>query len=128
KFNQVITFEHDPAEVIKGLEEKGYKLVSNDFKSGIKYQNDNKFNNFEVHLKHGTENVSRNDDVNMTVHYVMDDGSEAPNDNKQTVNFTENGTQDLVTKNITWTPAESQTLKDVDSPVLIGYTADIKTA
>ena len=58
----------------------------------------------------------------------MDDNSEAPSDNKQTVNFTENGTQDLVTQKITWTPADSQTLKDVDSPVLPGYTADIKTA
>ncbi|MFJ6921394.1 MAG: hypothetical protein ACIRZX_09880, partial [Lactobacillus crispatus] len=53
KFNQVITFEHDPAEVIKGLEEKGYKLVSNDFNSN-KYQADNSNNVFYVHLKHGT--------------------------------------------------------------------------
>ncbi len=127
KFNQVITFEHDPAEVIKGLEEKGYKLVSNDFNSN-KYQADNSNNVFYVHLKHGTSESSRKDDVNMTVHYVMDDGSKAPSDSKQTVSFTENGIKDNVTGNITWTPATSQTLKDVDSPVLTGYTADIKTA
>ena len=127
KFNQVITFEHDPAEVIKGLEEKGYKLVSNDFNSN-KYQADNSNNVFYVHLKHGTSESSRKDDVNMTVHYVMDDGSKAPSDNKQTVSFTESGIKDNVTGNITWLPVASQTLKDVDSPMLTGYTADIKTA
>ena len=127
KFNQVITFEHDPAEVIKGLEEKGYKLVSNDFNSN-KYQADNSNNVFYVHLKHGTSESSRKDDVNMTVHYVMNDGSKAPSDSKQTVSFTESGIKDNVTGNITWMPVASQTLKDVDSPVLTGYTADIKTA
>ena len=127
KFNQVITFEHDPAEVIKGLEEKGYKLVSNDFNSN-KYQADNSNNVFYVHLKHGTSESSRKDDVNMTVHYVMDDGSKAPSDSKQTVSFTESGIKDNVTGNITWMPVASQTLKDIDSPVLTGYTADIKTA
>ena len=127
KFNQVITFEHDPAEVIKGLEEKGYKLVSNDFNSN-KYQADNSNNVFYVHLKHGTSESSRKDDVNMTVHYVMDDGSKAPSDSKQTVSFTESGIKDNVTGNITWMPVASQTLKDIDSPMLTGYTADIKTA
>ena len=127
KFNQVITFEHDPAEVIKGLEEKGYALVSNDFNSN-KYQADNSNNVFYVHLKHGTSESSRKDDVNMTVHYVMDDGSKAPSDSKQTVSFTESGIKDNVTGNITWMSVASQTLKDVDSPVLTGYTADIKTA
>ena len=83
---------------------------------------------YEVHFVHDTKKVSRNDDVNMTVHYVMDDGSVAPSDNKQTVNFTENGIQDLVTQTITWTPADNQTLNNVTSPVLTGYTADIKTA
>ena len=83
---------------------------------------------YEVHFIHGTKKVSRKADVNMTVHYVMDDGSKAPSDSKQTVNFTEDGSQDLVTQTITWTPADSQTLNDVASPVLTGYTADIKTA
>ena len=75
-------------------------------------------------MKHGTENVSHKDDVNMTVHYVMDDGSEAPSDNKQTLSFTENGIQDLVTKNITWAPADTQTFKDVVTPKMTGYKPD----
>ena len=56
KFNQVITFEHDPTEVIKGLDEKGYKLVSNDF-NGNKYQADNNNNVFYVHLKHQHQDI-----------------------------------------------------------------------
>ncbi|MGO5298514.1 mucin-binding protein [Lactobacillus amylovorus] len=127
KFNQAITFEHDPAAKIASYEKQGYVLVSNSFNNN-KYQADDNNNVFYVHLKHGTKKVSRNDDVNMTVHYVMDDDSKAPSDNKQTVNFTEDGIQDLVTQKITWTPADSQTLNDVVSPVLTGYTADIKTA
>ena len=123
KFNQVIAFEHDPAEVIKGFEEKGYVFVSNTF-DNQKYQADNSNNVFEVHFVHGTKNVSRKDDVNMTVHYVMDDNSEAPSDNKQTLSFTENGIQDLVTKHIDWTTANSQTFKDVVTPKVAGYTPD----
>ena len=76
------------------------------------------------HIKDGTENVTGNDDVNMTVHYVMDDNSEAPSDNKQTLSFTENGIQDLVTKHIDWTTANSQTFKDVVTPKVAGYTPD----
>lgn len=127
KFGQAITFATAPSDEIANYEKQGYVLVSNSFNNN-KYQADDNNNVFYVHLKHDTKKVSRNDDVNMTVHYVMDDNSEAPSDNKQTVNFTENGTQDLVTQKITWTPADSQTVNDVASPVLTGYTADIKTA
>ncbi|MGN8863634.1 mucin-binding protein, partial [Lactobacillus amylovorus] len=127
KFGQAITFATAPTDEIANYKKQGYVLVSNSFNNN-KYQADNSKNVFYVHFIHGTKKVSRNDDVNMTVHYVMDDDSKAPSDNKQTVNFTENGTQDLVTQKITWTPADSQTLNDVESPVLTGYTADIKTA
>ncbi|MGN8628388.1 mucin-binding protein [Lactobacillus amylovorus] len=126
KFGQAITFTTSPSDEIASYEKQGYVLVSNSFDNN-KYQADDNNNVFYVHLKHDTKKVSRNDDVNMTVHYVMDDNSEAPSDNKQSLSFTEDGIQDLVTQKITWTPAESQTLKDVDSPVLTGYTADIKT-
>ena len=123
KFGQAITFETAPADEIANYKKQGYKLVSNDF-DGNKYQADNSKNVFHVHFVHDTKNVSRNDDVNMTVHYVMDDNSDAPSDNKQSLSFTENGIQDLVTQKITWTPAVSQTLNNVTSPVLTGYTPD----
>ena len=127
KFGQAITFATAPADEIENYKKQGYVLVSSTFDNN-KYQADNSNNVFYVHLKHGTSESSRKDDVNMTVHYVMDDGSKAPSDSKQTVSFTESGIKDNVTGNITWTPATSQTLKDVDSPLLTGYTADIKTA
>ena len=94
------------ADEIANYKKQGYVLVSNSFNNN-KYQADNNNNVFYVHFIHGTKKVSRNDDVNMTVHYVMDDDSKAPSDNKQTASFTENGTQDLVTKKTTWTPADS---------------------
>ena len=123
KFNQVITFEHDPAEVIKGLEEKGYVLVSNDF-NGNKYQADNSNNVFYVHLKHDTKKVSQEHSANFTVHYIYKDGRQAKPDHEQTLSFTENGIQDLVTQKITWTPADSQKFDDVVTPVITGYTPD----
>ena len=123
KFNQVITFEHDPAEVIKGLEEKGYKLVSNDF-NGNKYQANNSNNVFYVHLKHDTKKVSQEHSANFTVHYIYKDGRQAKPDHEQTLSFTENGIQDLVTQKITWTPANSQKFDDVVTPVITGYTPD----
>ena len=123
KFGQAITFATAPTDEIANYKKQGYKLVSNDFNDN-KYQADNNKNVFYVHFVHDTKKVSRNDDVNMTVHYVMDDGSVAPSDNKQTVNFTENGIQDLVTKKIDWTPAVSQTFKDVATKSIVGYTPD----
>ena len=123
KFNQVITFEHDPAEVIKGLEEKGYKLVSNDFNSN-KYQADNSNNVFYVHFAHGTKKVSREHSASFTVHYIYKDGRQAKPDHEQALSFTENGIQDLVTQKITWTPADSQKFDDVATPVITGYTSD----
>ena len=123
KFNQVITFEHDPAEVIKGLEEKGYKLVSNDFNSN-KYQADNSNNVFYVHFVHGTKKASRDHSASFTVHYIYKDGRQAKPDHEQALSFTENGIQDLVTQKITWTPADSQKFDDVVTPVITGYTPD----
>ena len=123
KFGQAITFETAPADEIENYKKQGYVLVSSTFDNN-KYQADNSNNVFYVHFVHDTKNVSRNSNVKMTVHYVMDDNSEAPSDNKQTVNFTENGIQDLVTKHIDWTPAVSQTFKDVATPKMTVYTPD----
>ena len=158
KFNQVITFEHDPAEVIKGLEEKGYKLVSNDFNSN-KYQADNSNNVFYVHLKHGTTTVTPDnpghpgepvdpknpegpkypngtelDQVKrtgtQTIHYVGA-GDKTPADNKQTFIFTREITFDNVTREIiSKTPwnVKSHTFGNVDTPVIPGYHTDTAVA
>ena len=124
KFNQPISFDNNVDNQIKAFENQGYVLKSNSF-NGQKYQADNNSNVFEVHLVHGTKNVQRTQKITETVNYQMDDGSQAPSTNTQSVNFTQNGVQDLVTNNIDWKATESQQFKAVDSLALTGYTPDI---
>ncbi|MEK3532614.1 LPXTG cell wall anchor domain-containing protein [Lactobacillus crispatus] len=126
KFNQVITFEHDPAEVIKGLEEKGYKLVSNDFKPGIKYQNDNKSNSFEVHLVHTYEPVETSQTITETVHYIDANGKPVAPDHVATVVVKVTGTRDKVTDSITWNTPSTGHFDEVISPVVPNMTPDKK--
>ena len=124
KFNQPISFDNNVDNQIKAFENQGYVLKSNSF-NGQKYQADNDKNVFEVHLVHGTKNVQRTQKITETINYQMDDGSQALSTNTQSVNFTQNGVQDLVTNNIDWKATESQQFKTVDSPALTGYTPDI---
>ena len=123
KFGQAITFKTAPADEIASYEKQGYKLVSNDFNSN-KYQADNSKNVFHVHFVHDTKKVSREHSASFTVHYIYKDGSQAKPDHEQTLSFTENGIQDLVTQKITWIPADSQKFDDVAIPVITGYTPD----
>ncbi|WP_285025408.1 mucin-binding protein, partial [Lactobacillus johnsonii] len=123
KFDYEIIFEHDPAEVIKGLEEKGYKLVSNDFNNN-KYQADNSNNVFYVHFVHDTKKVSQEHSASFTVHYIYKDGKQAKPDHEQTISFTENGVKDKVTGKIAWDEAKPQKFDDVTTPVITGYTPD----
>ncbi|MFJ6934138.1 MAG: YSIRK-type signal peptide-containing protein, partial [Lactobacillus gallinarum] len=124
KFDHEITFEHDPAEVINGLEEKGYKLVSNDFKDGTKYKADDKQNEFIVHLTHDKQKVNRQDQVIETIHYVYENGSKSQPDHEQTISFTEDGVKNKVTGQIDWTSATPQKFDDVATPAISGYTPD----
>ena len=124
KFNQPISFDNNVDNQIKAFENQGYVLKSNSF-NGQKYQADNDKNVFEVHLVHGTKNVQRTQKITETVNYQMDDGSQAPSTNTQSVNFTQNGVQDLVTNNIDWKATDPQQFKAVDMPVMTGYTPDI---
>ena len=124
KFNQPISFDNNVDNQIKAFENQGYVLKSNSFK-GQSYQADNNSNVFEVHLVHGTKNVQRTQKITETVNYQMDDGSKAPAANTQSVDFTQDGVQDLVTNNIDWKATEPQQFKAVDMPTLTGYTPDI---
>ena len=62
KFDSVILFTTDPSAVISEYEKQGYKVVSNNYKSGAKF---NSSNNFEVHLTKKIDN---------TINYVDNDG------------------------------------------------------
>ena len=125
KFGTKIAFMHDPSSMIQKFEGQGYKLVSNSFKDQD-YQSDNSKNQFEVHFIHGTQNVSRMNKVTETVKYQFADGRQAQKDHVQTAEFTQHGVQDLVTKTTDWAPSDPQTFVSVDSPKIIGYTADVQ--
>ncbi|MGO5260383.1 mucin-binding protein, partial [Lactobacillus amylovorus] len=126
KFNQAIIFEHDPAEVIKGLEEKGYKLVSDNFKPGIKYQNDNKFNIFEVHLVHTYEPVETSQTITETVHYIDANGKPVAPDHVAKVVIKVTGTRDKVTDSIIWNTPSTGHFDEVISPEVPNMTPDKK--
>ena len=124
KFGDVISFTNKPSTQIKTYEGQGYNLVSNSLKDTDTYNADNTKNSFTVHLKHGTHDVTRYDTVTRTIHYVYANSKQAKPDSVQTVKFTENGVHDDVTNTDTWTPAESQSFKDVATPSITGYTPD----
>ena len=125
KFGTKIEFMHDQSSMIQKFEGQGYKLVSNSFKYQD-YQADNSENQFEVHFTHGTQTVSRTDKVTETVKYQFADARQAQRDHVQTVKFTQHGVQDLVTKTTVWTISDPQYFVSVDSPKIIGYTADVQ--
>ena len=124
KFDHEIAFSHKPSDVISGFEKAGYKLVSNNFKDGTKYKADDKQNEFIVHLTHDKQNVSRQDQVIETIHYVYENDRNAQPDHEQTISFIEDGVKDNVTGQIDWTPAKPQKFDDVATPAIVGYTPD----
>ena len=123
----------------------------------IVFDNDDKNDQtFEVHLKHdtvtvtpdkpgkpgtpinpgqgsasypdGTDKAGLTDTVNRTITYVMSDGSKAPDAVKDTLSYTAKKTIDKVTGAVIKTDwSENQNFKDVESPVVKGYTADKKS-
>ena len=126
-FGSQIKFDHDPVAQINQYEGQGYKLVSNSYgKTAHQFSATQSENNFEVHFTHGTQNVSRTNKVTETVKYQFADGSQAQKDYVQTAKFTQHGVQDLVTKTTVWTSSDPQTFVSVDTPKIIGYTADIQ--
>ena len=76
------------------------------------------------HIKDGTENVTGNDTVTRTIHYLYDNGNTAQPDKTQTVSFNETGTKDDVTGKITWSNDDAQTVNSVITPSITGYTPD----
>ena len=82
---------------------------------------------YEVHLKHGTHQVSDRRIITETVHYKMADGTQAPEDHTANVQFDRTGSHDEVTGVDTWntwTPSATQQFAAVPSPAVSGYTPD----
>ncbi|MBD5806247.1 mucin-binding protein, partial [Limosilactobacillus walteri] len=146
-------FNYTTQGSIAELENKGYKLVSDNFNVTTMPQNGG---SYEVHFIHNTttitpdkpgnpgEPINPNDpdgpkwpsgtdaksltkQGSQTVHYVYADGTKAADDNVQNTNFDHTLVFDNVTgKQIEdkgWTPA-SHKFNDVTSPTIDGYHAD----
>ncbi|GAA3639357.1 hypothetical protein GCM10022297_16960 [Lactobacillus hamsteri] len=80
-----------------------------------------------VYLKHKTETVNRDKEVNQTIHYVYEDGTTAAPDHVSIkLVFTQTGVKNLVTGQIDWNGewTKTQTFVTVVSPTIDGYTTD----
>lgn len=126
KFGQAITFGTAPTDEITNYEKQGYKLVSNNFKPGIKYQNDNKFNIFEVHLVHTYEPVETSQTITETIHYIDVNGKPVAPDYVAKAVIEMTGTRDKVTNSITWNTPSTGHFDEVISPEVPNMTPDKK--
>ncbi|GAB2026938.1 hypothetical protein OfM2_08410 [Lactovum odontotermitis] len=82
-----------------------------------------------IHLVHDTEDVLESKEVDETIHYVYEDGTEAAEDHTDKVTFTRTNTTDKVTGEVIsstdWIAENDDTVFDaVTSPEIDGYTAD----
>lgn len=122
-FGEKIAFDPKTADTIQSFINKGYELVSNNFKDQ-NYAADNSKNEFTVHLKHGTVDVTRSKTINETIHYVYSDGTKAHDDYVVSKKFIDHGIQDKVTGATAWdnkySPAEDM-FAAVKSPSIPGY-------
>ena len=129
------TINYSTADKIKEFVGKGYELVSNDFKPGTKFDNDDKTDQtYTVVFKHHRENVDPNHSsadgtkgtktLTETVHYKYADGTKAAEDQTAQVTFTRNGVLDDVTGIVAWGKwnEASQSYKALTSPTIAGYT------
>ena len=119
----------DYEQVVKGYENQGYELVSKD-SLPAKFDNDTAVDqNVKIRLKHGTKIEAEEKNVTLTVHY-HGTGNQTPPDNVQHAKWTRSVTKDKVTgSEISATQWISDKAKynKVDSPVISGYTADIRS-
>ena len=129
------TINYSTADKIKEFVGKGYELVSNDFKPGTKFDNDDKTDQtYTVIFKHHRENVDPNHSsadgtkgtktLTETVHYKYANGAKAAEDQTAQVTFTRNGVLDDVTGIVAWGKwnEASQSYKALTSPTIAGYT------
>ncbi|AJT50398.1 hypothetical protein LBLM1_04615 [Limosilactobacillus mucosae LM1] len=129
------TINYSTADKIKEFVGKGYELVSNDFKPGTKFDNDDKTDQtYTVIFKHHRENVDPNHSsadgtkgtktLTETVRYKYANGAKAAEDQTAQVTFTRNGVLDDVTGIVAWGKwnEASQSYKSLTSPTIAGYT------
>ena len=110
---------------IEDYENEGYELVSDDTSGqNVVFDNDrNVIQNYEVHLKHGTESNKEETTVKETIHYKYADGSKAAEDHSESVTLRRTGTKDKITGNTVWNAWSTGQISSVTSPTIQGYTA-----
>ena len=121
------TDSYRTADSIKGYEDQGYELVSDNYPTtGVVYDQDGVVKSYEVHLTHGITQTSESQTVNETIHYVYKNGDKAADDYQATpLNFTRTVTTDKVTGEKTYGSwSADQSFAAVTSPAIKGYTPD----
>ncbi len=118
------TFEKSEGQSMSGDATNGFTYPS--------FDNDSNTNqSFKIYLKHATSEKKETATTTAHVHYIMADGTKAPDDSPtQIINWSRTNTVDQVTGAIvnegTWT-SDKSAFTDVDSPEVTGYTPGTKT-
>lgn len=90
--------------------------------------NDGVNQSFEVHFKHGKKSTPRDVTYQRVITYIYGNGGKVGQNvfapETQTLEFTQNETQDLVNKQVTWDKVDAQSFKEVPSQKIAGYVYD----
>lgn len=121
---------YNTSSAIASYEQIGYVKFSDgtNGQNVIFDANDAADQSFEVHFKHGKKSTSRNVTYQRVITYIYGNGGKAGQNvfapETQTLEFTQNGTQDLVNKQVTWDKLDAQSFKEVPSQKIAGYVYD----
>lgn len=121
---------YNTSSAIASYEQIGYVKVSDDTngQNVIFDANDAADQSFEVHFKHGKKSTSRDVTYQRVITYIYGNGDKAGQNvfapDTQTLKFTQNGTQDLVNRQIAWDKVDAQSFKEVPSEKVAGYVYD----
>ncbi|GAB2028153.1 mucin-binding protein [Lactovum odontotermitis] len=124
--------QEDLQGIADDYKDKGYDIVSVDTLPESFDADTAKDQIVYIHLSHATEDSQESKEVNETIHYVYEDGTEAAPDKTDKVTFTRMNTTDKVTGEVIastdWIAENDDTTFDaVTSPEIDGYTADKST-
>lgn len=122
---------YNTSSAIASYEKIGYVKVSDDTngQNVIFDANDAADQSFEVHFEHGTTKFPpRKVTYQRVITYIYGNGGKVGQNvfapETQTLEFTQNGTQDLVNKQVIWDKVDAQSFKEVPSQKIAGYVYD----
>lgn len=121
---------YNTRSAIASYQQIGYVKVSDgtNGQNVIFDANDDVDQSFVVHFKHGKKSTSRNVTYQRVITYVYGNGGKAGQNvfapETQTLEFTQNGTQDLVNKQVTWDKIDAKSFQEAASQKVAGYVYD----